>query len=461
LSFDPTIAAIRFGCGLSPNAPPPASAAAMLGALAGPDRAATDWPIPTFSAARPSLGELRAAVQARKAARDSNDAAAIARAVEAYDAIRSDGRKLTDATFLATVARSVGAEDGFRERLTLFWADHFTVTARKAFQAHLVTPYVEEAIRPHLAGNFADMLKAVMTHPMMLIYLNQVDSVGPTSPAARGGRRGLNENLARELLELHTLGVGGPYTQDDVRQLAELLTGLDYGPDDGFFYDRRAAEPGAETVLGVTYSPEASLQTVMAFLDDLARNPATARHIAGKLAGHFVADLPDPDMVDAMSAQYVATGGDLMAVYAAMLDHPAAWVAEARKVKQPFGFVTSALRALGTPPAQIMALRGRDLRQTFRQPLENMGQAWQKAIGPNGWPEEADAWVTPQFMAQRINWALAAPKRLNDDLPDPRDFVTVALGPNPPEAVRFAAGAAEDRAIGVGAVIVSAAFQRR
>jgi len=459
LPFDPIIAATRFGTGLSPVLPAPASVAAMLAALAGPDLMARAHPIAGFAAARPSVADFRAANRARRAARDTDQAAA----VEAeYDALRADAGALWLAQFGTSLARAVMAPDGLRERLVTFWADHFTVRARNSFGSHLVTSYVEDAIRPHVTGRFATMLRAVTTHPMMLAYLDQSESIGPNSQIGQRRDRGLNENLAREVMELHTLGVGGPYTQADVRELAELLTGLGWDPDTGqMTYRANQAEPGAETVLGQTFSDQARIETVDAALDALAAHPATASHIARKLAVHFIADDPDPALVAVLDAAFRHSGGDLLAVTSALLDAPQSWAAPARKVKPPTGFVISALRALDVPVATIIQTDLREARRRFINPLTVMGQPWEDPGGPDGWPEAAADWITPQFMAGRIQWAMNAPERLLPDLPDPRDFVLTALGPGAPDPVVFAAGAAEDRALGIGVILASAAFQRR
>ena len=461
MPFDPTIAAIRFGTGLSPLIAPPDSVAAMLAALTGPDRIAADWPIPAYSALAPDTAALRLLNRDRNRARDAGQAAQAASLDAEVKAMRDANRGIGDAAFLATLIRGAVAPDGLRERLTAFWADHFTVKANQGAIRHLVTPYVEEAIRPHLAGRFADMLRAVVTHPMMLNFLNQSASVGPNAPAANGGRRGLNENLARELLELHTVGVGAAYGQADVRELAELLTGLSVDNAGVFGFDPRKAEPGAETVLGVTYGADATVDNVMAALENIAIHPATARHIVGKLAVHFVADTPDSGLVDALTARFTDTGGDLGAVYATLLDHPAAWARERAKVKPPVAYLTSALRALAVPPDVLIGLDRRDLNVTLQRPLRVMGQDWERPIGPDGWPEAAAAWITPQGMAGRIDWALSMPEILRPDLPDPRQFVRDALGDSAPATVTFAAGAAATRAEGVAMVLSAPAFQRR
>lgn len=458
MTFDPHLAAIRFGTGLSPVVPPPVSAVDQLAMLAGPDLAAQGWPIAPYDAVDPDYLALFDASRAARNARGTPDEAATK---EAYDALRMRARDMMQRDFKMVVARNVTAVDGLRERLVQFWADHFTVRSRIGLAHHLVTPFVEAAIRPHVAGRFADMLIAVTTHPEMLRYLDQTRSMGPNSARAARQDRGLNENLARELLELHTIGVDGPYTQTDVREMAELLTGLGWTPDEGMVYRPDYAEPGAETVLGTTYSGDAALSTVIEALEGLAAHPATATHIARKLAVHFVADQPDPDLVTALAARFSDTGGDLLAVTEVLLTHPAAQLPAKSKVKTPFQFITSALRALGVPGEAILALQPGQVRRWITTPLTVMGQTWEAPTGPDGWPESAEAWVTPQGVAGRINWAMHAPRAFLDDMPDPRDFVQMALGPHAQDNVVFAASAAERREEGVGIVLASADFQRR
>ncbi len=286
--------------------------------------------------------------------------------------------------------------------------------------------------------------------------------MGPNSSTAQRRGRGLNENFARELLELHTLGVGGAYTQADVYELAKLLTGVTSTAQRGGFFQYQRAEPGPETVLGVTYGgDEESLEHVNAALRDLAVHPDTARHLAQKLAVHFIGPTPDTDMVAAMAAQYLATQGSLIAMYEVMLGSDAAWDPTPRKVKQPFGFIASSVRALAIPRASFVDLTLRDVRRLVLRPMTVMGQSWQGAVGPDGWPENDENWITPQGMAGRITWSMQFPQEMMENLPDPREFVYHALGPHPSEAVVFAANAAETVSDGIGIVLASAAFQRR
>lgn len=458
MPFDPVIAATRFGTGLSPRIAAPVSAQAMIDLLAGPDLAARDWPIPGLAAAEPPVAAFRALNRLRR----SDDPAVAAEAAAAMEAARARAADLRLATFGANLARGMTTADGLRERLVRFWANHFTVRSRNGFTHHLVAPYVEDAIRPHVLGPFSALLRAAITHPMMLSYLDQSESMGPNSPAAQRRDRGLNENLARELLELHTLGVDGPYGQQDVRELAELLTGLVWDTDGsgGVAYRPGQAEPGAETVLARTYAPDAALSTVHAALDDLAVHPATARHLSARLARHFIADDPPADLVETLAARFTATGGDLMAVTRALLDHPAAWSPERLKVLPPFDFVTAALRVLDVAPTLVASRDLRWSRRLLQNPLATMGQGWEAPPGPDGWPDRAADWITPQFMAARIDWAMRMPERLLPALPDPRSFAEAALG-HVPGPVALAAAAAEDRPTGIGLVLASAMFQRR
>ncbi len=457
MPFDPHLAAIRFGTGLSPAIPPPASAGEMMDALLGLDEAAARLPIPPYAEVARLLPAYARASRARR---------------DADPAVRAEGDRQRSALLraadearvrhaLLVVLRGATARDALRERLVLFWADHFTAQGKSGFNRQLVQPFVEEAIRPRVAGPFADMLVAVETHPVMLLYLDQPASVGPGSRVGRSRGRGLNENLARELLELHTVGAGGPYEQADVRELAELLTGLGADEAGRLTFRAERAEPGPETVLGVTYSEAAGLDTVEAALGGLAAHPATAVHLARKLAVHFVSDAPDEGLVGALAETFRDTGGDLAAVTAALLDHPAAWDPRRVKVKPPVGFVASALRALGVPEAALLAWDRRQVLRALLSPMGAMGQPWQQPSGPDGWPEAPEAWVTPPFMAGRIDWAMNRPEKVRPDLPDPRDFALAALGPLASPEVLFAARAAERRAEGVGVVLASPDFQRR
>lgn len=454
MTFDPNLAVIRFGAGRAPLFELPQGADALLAEV----DASLLYDVTGFGDTRPSMAEFQAAAKMARAARGTD---ALEAEEAAFRAVRVAANTFYNEAVRSGLARHVGAEFGFAARLEAFWADHFTVIARNVAQKHMVATFVQDAIRPHIGGSFSQMLKAVATHPMMLIYLEQTRSVGPDSYTGKRLKRGLNENLAREMLELHTLGVGGPYSQTDVTELAELLTGLTYRAQDGFYYNPRLAEPGAETVLGVTYDAADGVANILAAIDDLAAHPQTAEHIARKIAAEFVADDPDPALVQRMAEAFVATDGDLPTVYAAMLEHPAAWVRKLQKVKSPLRFITSAMRALGVSGDAVAQADGRKTRELFLGPLRVMGQPWENPNGPDGWPDQSAAWVSAQGMAGRISWAMSAPRILTDgELPDPRVFVQTALGGMASQDVIFAASAAEARPDGVGLVLASPAFQR-
>lgn len=448
---DPTsLAAFRFGYGYPLPAGTPTEPAAMLKLLAGPDLAAKTWPGIGLGEALPLY---RTSAAARREARLGEE-----QKLRYKAAVRAIRMQTQDATQVM-LTRAVLSPDGFRERLVQFWADHFTTKGRFLQDASLPSALVEDAVRPHVAGRFGDMLKLAVLHPAMLMYLDQVLSYGPESPEGIKRKRGLNENLARELIELHTLGVGADYSQDDVRQMAELLTGVVFDPEVGQAFDPDRAEPGDETVLGRVYSGE-GMKPVLAALDDLALRPETAAHIARKLAVHFVSDTPDAGLVAAMTQAYTASGGDLMAVYGALLGHPAAWGPLA-KVRQPFDFMSASLRALGLDDVRLIKMGNGKFRRNILLPMGGMGQPWQEPGGPDGWPEVAEAWITPQGLAGRIAWAMAVPEQLVNPLPAPRDFAVTALGPLASERLLWAAERAEKISDGIGLVLASPEFNRR
>jgi len=444
-----TIAAIRFGYGLPLPGGAPVTPGAMLAALAGPDVAAAAHPVPALADVLPLIRDFdaaRAALRKNEALRPAYDAAVAATVAQQQAATR------------ATLVRTLGAADGLRERLVRFWANHFTVVSTAGRTRALPFTLTEDVIRPLLSGRFAAMLRAVAVHPAMLLYLNQAQSIGPGSPVGKKRKRGLNENYARELIELHTLGVGAGYSQTDVRELAELLTGLAYDPETGFRFAPRWAEPGPETVLGRRYEG-AGLKPIHAVLEDLALRPETARHIARKLAVHFVADEPPADLVADLEAAFVASDGDLSVVHAALLHHPAAWGPLGGKARQPIDFVLAGLRALGVTAADLAALA--PLGRLVLNPMRAMGQRIEGPYGPDGWPEAAEAWITPQGLGARIKWALEVPKVLRPDLPDPVDFARAALGDAADPRLLWAAARAESLQDGAALVLASPAFNRR
>ena len=452
MSLPDALATHRFGYGPAAGRLPKRAPAEQVGRAT---RIARDFPLRGTEALlrlhagwreeiRGQQGGTPAAFELRKRIRTEADGLA-------FDQARTD------------IARAVASDDPFAERLVRFWADHFTVRARDRLQRPMVSAFAEDAVRPFIAGPFRLMLRAAALHPAMLGFLDQSNSVGPDSVLGKRRNRGLNENLARELLELHTLGVEAGYSQTDVRQTAMLLTGLAVNGAEGTVFDPRRAEPGAETVLGRRYGGEgkARIEDVHALLDDLAAHPATARHLCGKLAVHFLSDTPDPGLVADLVAVWTRTDGDLGAVSMALASHPAASRPDLAKARQPFDFIVASMRALGVEGADILRWSNPTLRRFVLVPMTTMGQRWQTPTGPDGWEEGFDTWITPHALATRIDWAMRMPNRLRDDLPDPRDFVDHALAGLADDGLRRTVSRAERRAEGVGLVLASPLFNRR
>ncbi len=448
-------ALIRYGCGY-PALGAPTAPAAMLDRLAGPDTALARFPKMPFPEAAALGGAWAEALRARRKQEPG--------AEDRVKRLRSGLQRALGQGLAAELARMAETDDPFRERLAQFWGNHFAVRFGPITHRAAGPAYRDEAIRPHLAGSFGALLKAAVTHPMMLIYLDQTASIGPNSKVGKKGRGGLNENLAREVLELHTLGVAGPYGQADVRQLAELLTGLTFNirRHDELVFRSANAEPGAETVLGRSYGGDgtAQLSDIHAALDDLAVHPATARHLSAKLAAHFTSDTPDPALVTAMAGAWTDSGGDLAQVYAAMLDHPAAWRGFGAKVKLPLEYLGSALRALGVTGAELVAMAPGPFARDLLRPLSAMGQDYAGPSGPDGFPDDSAAWVQPQALAPRIRWALGAAGRRAAER-EPEAFASMALGDVAGERLLWAARVAETREEGLGLVLASAEFNRR
>jgi uncharacterized protein (DUF1800 family) len=448
------MAAIRLGFGLSPLMPPPADVAAVL---AGPANAGPGPEAMTTDEARSIARSFREGVRARRDGRPESP--------ESIEANRRLGGMQAE-DLRRRVVRAVDDPIGFGERLVQFWCDHFTARSINKVNTGLALAFQDEAIRPHLNGRFEDMLFAAETHPMMLIYLDQVSSRGPNSPFVRRRaerKLGLNENLAREAMELHSLGVGASYSQKDVRQLAELLTGLSFSHDEGFSFDRAIAEPGAETVLGKSYGGHrhGGLEDIRAAFRDLARRPETALHVSRKLAVHFVADEPPEDLVRAMAEAWRDGDGALAPVYRVLVTHPALAANLRAKVRQPFDLIVTGLRALGVTGPQIARMDDQSFRRAVWSHMPLMGQPWNQPKGPDGWPEEADAWIAPQTMAARINWALRMPGLMLDEPPDPRAMLAATFGGTESEELAWAVPKAESAAEGVVLILASSDLNRR
>ncbi|MGY3265178.1 DUF1800 domain-containing protein [Lysobacter sp. HA35] len=351
--------------------------------------------------------------------------------------------------------------DGFAERLVRFWSNHFAVSIDKRQALLYAAPMEREAIRPNAFGRFGDLLVAVEQHPAMLRYLDNVRSIGDDSRVAQRamGKRqlGLNENLAREILELHTLGVDGGYSQVDVTELARAITGwstpapremLESVPTSAFVFRPNAHEGGARSVIGRRYA-ESGIDQGRAILRDLAVHPSTARHVSTKLARHFISDDPPKAVVDRMAQAWTRSNGQLVDVYRALIDSPEAWDVTARKFRTPDDFVVAALRSLDTEES-IARL----------QPvLTQLGEPAFTPRSPAGFPDITTAWSGGDALFKRVQ----AAQRLATlaSTPDPLATARVALGPHLDDATATTLRRAESARSGLALLFASPAFQWR
>ena len=374
-------------------------------------------------------------------------------------------RELVLADQAARLSTAATTQRPFAERLALFWANHFTVSLVKGAARGLVGAFEREAIRPHIAGSFEQLLAASTQHATMLRYLDNALSAGPNSRfVTRLARQqvdgvipritGLNENLAREVLELHTLGVDGGYTQADVTAFAAVLTGwraprLPRGEQTSFF-DAAWHEPGAKVVLGKRYRE--GPQALADVLHDLSVHASTARFIATKLARHFVADEPSTTLVERLARTFRDSAGDLPAVYAELVKAPEAWQPQAAKLKTPEEFVLSTARALRA--GDTMFTRGRDGGVAL------MGQPVQRAPSPAGWPDRAEEWLGPDAVWKRLEWATRVGERAGRQV-DARALAASAFGAMLSEDTARQIDRATDGPQALTLLLMAPEFQRR
>ena len=383
-------------------------------------------------------------------------------------------RDATIADVRSRLATAALTTKPFTERLQWFWANHFTVSLAKGSTRGLAGAFERDAIRPHLFGRFETLLVASTTHPAMLRYLDNVQSAGPHSrvvalESRRAARReetprvsGLNENLAREVLELHTLGAeaarAGVYTQADVTSFAAVLTGWRVGQETAWGsadpFDANWHEPGSKTVLGHSYGegPDALKQV----LRDLARHPATARFVATKLARHFVADEPPPKLVERLSAVYLQRDGDLPAVYRTLIESDEAWSAQPAKLKTPEEFVVSTARLLGA--GERMFARAEVANPAA--PINALGQRILAAPSPAGWSDRADDWLGPDAVWKRVEWATRVAERAGRVV-DARRLAEQSLGPLVGSETAKQLDRAADGAQALALLLLAPEFQRR
>jgi uncharacterized protein (DUF1800 family) len=468
------VAANRFGLGARP------------GELAQIGSHAPDWlraqlagapPLVMDSELRSSAETLARALDARRELRAAKRAAAertslssdttdTPNQVAALTKVGQIYRPVYIAEASARFRQAVSTDRPFVERLTYFWTNHFAVSIDKNLVLGLAGSLEREAIRPNVLGRFSDMLLAVERHPAMLLYLDNHVSVGPHSKAARllerrqsGRRVGINENLARETLELHTLGVRGGYTQTDVTSFAEVITGWSIGGDVGrlprgepgeFLFRAELHEPGAKVVLGKRY-PDTGYDQGVAVLRDLAANTATAHFIATKLARHFIADDPPPRSVERIANAFLSSDGHLPTVYRALIETREVWAQPLSKYKTPNDYIVSTFRGLELPV---------DTGRSPLAPFEVMGQRTYSPGSPAGWPDRNADWDGASALIKRIEWADAVGQRVGSR----RDAVALApqlLGDNLTQASRTAIAHAASGSQAITLLLSAPEFMRR
>lgn len=456
------IATARFGLGASPSA------------LAAVDdaRAWLHAQIEAPAAVPPALAGLPTTPDYRRRFREWQLSQKKATSMDARNAVPGFRRTFAadfEAETLGLALQQIQSPAPLTERLVMFWSNHFAVSADKLTMALLPGAYQREAIRPHLTARFETLLLAAVRHPAMLYYLDNWRSVGPNSRAARrrqkqseamagGGdpRVGINENLAREILELHTLGVNGGYRQDDVIELARGISGWSVGKasdrsEAGYQFRPGAHEPGKRRLLGRDYADDGEEQG-LAMLRDLARHPNTARFVCHKLARHFVADEPPASLLRRLEQAWQRSGGQLGPVYAALVDAPESWQATPRKFKRPDEFLVSALRATELPPPP----RG----HAWSAALTLLGQPPFRPGSPAGWADGADSWIAPDGLWKRVEVAQQIAARVPGRA-DPAALAEAALGPWLQDDTRLALGRAESRQQAIALLLASPEFQWR
>ncbi|MBX3564221.1 MAG: DUF1800 domain-containing protein [Sphingomonas sp.] len=435
----------------------------------GPARAKPAMPDSMQSVPGQEMSEKPMAGEAMKERERANDPAAQVR--------RFARRQAREHYAVAVGARATVALTSpapFAERLVHFWANHFAVSADKLQVIGLAGAFEFEAIRPHVMGKFGDMLHAVERHPGMLLYLDQAQSIGPNSMTGQIAQRrraggnnlpGLNENLAREILELHTLGVRTGYGQSDVTEFARAMTGWTvaglgrgrgarFAGTDGepgrFVFAERLHEPGMRTILGKRWTQQGEGQAA-AVLDMLATHPATARHIATKLARHFAGDEPPPALVAQLESAFLKSGGDLPTLYRVLIDAPECWAPQPVKFKSPWEWSISAMRALGAEQLQANAANGL---------LTQLGQPVWRPGSPAGWDDVAAAWAGPDAVMRRVEAAERMAQRTRDTI-DARRRATQLFPGALSDTTAQAIARAESPGQGVALMLVAPEFMRR
>jgi uncharacterized protein (DUF1800 family) len=355
----------------------------------------------------------------------------------------------------ARLTAALDADIGFVERLTWFWSNHFCVSADKAGIRPIAGAFEREAIRANVLGRFVDMLRAVETHPAMLIYLDNVRSIGPSSQAGKNRGRGLNENLAREILELHTLGVRTVYTQDDVTSFAKVITGWsivnpvqDPARGGEFTFNPNMHEPGTQTVISKAYA-DAGFDQGRRVLADLSRHPATATHVASKLARHFIADDPALALIERLAKRFRDTEGDLKEMAKALVTAPEAWATPRSKLKRPTEWIVGALRATGASVTDV---------RPIMQAQNLLGEPLWRPPAPNGFADDDATWL--DGLSQRLDVANQVALRIAPAA-DPNAVFEETLAPIASAETRRTIARAESRSQALALLLMAPEFQRR
>lgn len=464
MSLEGAIAAHRFGLGARPGEIDAASAAPKKWLLSQLD-SPVDQPLPLdgrepFKTGGALVSEL---LQYRKDRKMEQDMAAADKSADP-DHI-PDPVKIFFKTRVAEFTREMGArfalgfttQKPFAERLVWFWSNHFAVSALNPAAITFIGAFEREAIRPNIAGKFEDLVLASTRHPAMQLYLDNAQSIGPDSLAGRLSGKGINENLGRELMELHTLGVDGGYTQADVIALAKILTGWSIDKDGGttgFRYYPARHEPGEAVLRGKTYGggEEGGIQAIR----DLANDPATARHIARKFATQFIADNPSAESVERIEKSFNQSGGNLRKLAETAVSDPAGWKPGSGKMRTPVEYTTAAMRLFGWP-------RGGDPDQQVKSVMgatRLMGEFPLAPPSPKGWPDNSDSWSGPDALLNRIEWAKEVGNRMPPNL-DAMSVGAMGLGPLLQDNTKAAMKKAATPGEAVALLISSPEFQRR
>lgn len=455
-AWETAIALNRFGLGARGDEAAPGDPKAWLAEQLAKFEARP----PAFDAARLTTDIFQEYSEAQAGIRDADPSARM----EMRKALRQRGNALYRDEVTMRVVAALTSQAPFVERMVHFWSNHFAVSADKPQVTLLAGAFEREAIRPHVLGRFEDMLVAVEQHPAMQFYLDQIRSIGPNSRRAamaeKNGRKpGVNENLAREILELHTLGVRTGYTQQDVTQFALALSGwtvdgLGEGRDAGnpgsFRFRPRLHEPGPRTIMGRTY-PQQGEGQARAVLRDLAKSDATATHVATKLARHFIADDPPDDAVERLKRAYLESDGDLKLLYRTLFDLPEVWTPEAAKFKTPWEWTISALRALGRRDAGKPQPAGI---------LTQLGQPVWRPRQPSGYDDVAASWAAPDALVRRVEVAQSLARTAAGGT-DARKLGPELLPGTLSEATRAEVSRAESPATALALLLVSPDFLRR